>query len=63
MKQFLTRKLHLAGGEGLDSRFGLDTNWNHGHPLRRAWCCKTNKQISKKQMTKEHLTREKIRRS
>ena len=51
MKQSLTRKLHLAGGEGLSSRYGLDVCWNDGHPFRKAWCCKTNKQLIQKQLT------------
>ena len=68
MKQSLTRKLHLAGGEGLGSRYGLDVNWNLGHPLRKAWSCKTNKQISRKLLSRNplsqnQLTGEKTRRS
>jgi len=73
MKQYLTRRLHLAGGEGLGSRVGLEANWNHGHPLRRAWCCKVNKQAaqkcssskqaSPKQISPKQISREKIRRS
>jgi len=57
MKQSLIRKLHLAGGEGLGSCFGLDANWSHGHPLRKAWCGKVNKQVSKKNMTTEKIRR------
>jgi len=63
MKQYLTRKLHLAGGEGLGSHYGLDTNWNSGHPLRKAWCCKTNKLNSNKQLAPKKINREKTRRS
>jgi len=51
MKQSLTRKLHLAGGEGLGSRLGFDANWSHGHPLRRAWNGKVSKQANKKDAT------------
>jgi len=57
MKQSLTRKLHLAGGEGLGSHFGLDNNWSHGHPLRKAWSGKLNKQASKKNMNTEKIRR------
>jgi len=63
MKQSLTRKLHLAGGEGLGSRFGLDLSWDHGHPLRRAWSCKIKNQSSKKQTAPKQTSKEKIRRS
>lgn len=63
MKRSLTRKLHLAGGEGLGSRYGFDVYWNYGHPLRKAWCCKTRQQMNREHLAQNQLAAEKIRRS
>ncbi len=55
MKQALIRKLHLAGGEGLDSRYGFDSHWNHSHPLRRAWYRSSATRGSIKQTDREKV--------